>query len=171
MYSAAGLDTSSRPILLSVLRSLHEARRPRIIIGLRMQDPIPDWITHLALISDGKVLTGTKEEFLEKQELREARENRTTSTASTTSAKRTEDEGKPVVILRNVNVSYGERKVKEPSQTISPDLSHLARQVLKSINWTIREGQRWHLQGANGTNPPPHISPSHPHHTAPLRIG
>jgi len=24
--------------------------------------------------------------------------------------------------------------------------------VLKDINWTIREGQRWHLQGANGAS-------------------
>lgn len=113
MDSAAGLDVNSRPTLLSVLRSLHEARRPRIIIGLRMQDPIPDWISHLALVSDGKVLTGTKEEILEKQEFHEVKEGRVTLMNSTTSAKRTEGEGQPVVILRNVNVSYGERKVKK----------------------------------------------------------
>ncbi|KAN0081447.1 P-loop containing nucleoside triphosphate hydrolase protein [Tylopilus felleus] len=128
-----GLDVNNRPALLSVLRSLHEARRPRIIIGLRTQDPIPDWITHLALVSDGKVFTGTKEEILEVQELYKAKEDRTTSPVSTGSIKRVEDEGKPVVVLRNVNVTYGERK------------------VLQSINWTIREGQRWHLQGANGS--------------------
>ena len=23
-------------------------------------------------------------------------------------------------------------------------------QVLKDVNWTIREGEKWHLQGANG---------------------
>ncbi|KAG6382057.1 P-loop containing nucleoside triphosphate hydrolase protein [Boletus reticuloceps] len=126
-----GLDINSRPTLLSVLQSLHEARCPRIIIGLRVQDPIPDWISHLALVSDGKVLTGTKDEILETQELHTAHQDK--ATATTTLAKRTEDEGKAVVVLRNVNVSYGERK------------------VLKSINWTIREGQRWHLQGANGS--------------------
>ncbi|KAH0829066.1 P-loop containing nucleoside triphosphate hydrolase protein [Lanmaoa asiatica] len=128
-----GLDTNSRPTLLSVLRSLHEARRPRIIIGLRMQDPIPDWITHLPLVSNGKVITGIKEEIIEKQELHEAEEDRATLMASITPAKQTEHEGKPVVVLRNVGVSYGECR------------------VLKSINWTIREGQRWHLQGANGS--------------------
>ena len=103
---------NNRPALLSVLRSLHEARRPRIIIGLRTQDPIPDWITHLALVSDGKVFTGTKEEILEVQELYKAKEDRTTSPVSTGSIKRVEDEGKPVVVLRNVNVTYGERKVR-----------------------------------------------------------
>ena len=77
-----------------------------------MQDPIPDWISHIALVSDGKVLTGPKEDILEMQELHKAREDRATSMATTASAKRTTDEGKPVVVLRNVNVSYGERKVK-----------------------------------------------------------
>lgn len=114
-----------------------------------MQDPIPDWITHLALVSDGKVLTGTKEEILEKQELHEAKQDRATLTAL---AKRTEAEGKPVVILKNVNVSYGERKVRKSRHIPSYGTSHLVRQVLRSINWTIREGQRWHLQGANGTD-------------------
>ena len=105
---------------MSVLRSLHEARRPRIIIGLRMQDPIPDWITHLALVSDGKVLTGTKEEILETQDLHTAKEDRATSMAWMSSAKRADGEGKPVVVLRNVNVSYGERKVRKTplSQTL-----------------------------------------------------
>ncbi|KAH7883338.1 P-loop containing nucleoside triphosphate hydrolase protein [Phlebopus sp. FC_14] len=95
---------------------------PRIIMGLRKQDPVPDWITHLALVQDGKVLTGKKEEML--------------CRASTSSKRRrdtTTHDGKPVIILKNVNVAYGSRK------------------VLDSINWTVREGQRWHLQGANGS--------------------
>ena len=83
-----------------------------------MQDPIPDWITHLAWVSDGKVLTGTKEEIFEKQELHKAKEDSAASLCSATAAKRTEDEGKPVVVLRNVTVAYGERKVRRPSHLI-----------------------------------------------------
>lgn len=40
--------------------------------------------------------------------------------------------GKPLVELRNVNVSYG------------------PRDVLVDINWTVREGERWVLSGHNG---------------------
>ncbi|KIK87929.1 hypothetical protein PAXRUDRAFT_14427 [Paxillus rubicundulus Ve08.2h10] len=128
-----GLDANKRQTLLSVLRSLHEARSPRIIMGLRMHDPVPDWITHLALVHDGKVLTGTKEEILSEQATRETKVNSIRSTISGTSANKAEDDGKPVVVLKNVNVAYG------------------PREVLKSINWIICEGQRWHLQGANGS--------------------
>lgn len=109
--STAGLDVNNRPTLLSVLQSLHEARRPRIIIGLRTQDPVPDWITHLALVSEGRVLTGTKEEILGTQELHKAKLEGAGPVTSAASVKRTQDEGKPVVVMRNVTVSYGERKV------------------------------------------------------------
>ncbi|KAF9222452.1 P-loop containing nucleoside triphosphate hydrolase protein [Gyrodon lividus] len=128
-----GLDANKRPTLLSVLRSLHEARSPRIIMGLRSQDPVPDWITHLALVHDGKVLTGTKEEIFTEQAIREANDSRARSSILGVLAKKIEDDGKPVVVLKNVKVAYG------------------PREVVKSINWTIREGQRWHLQGANGS--------------------
>ncbi|OAX30843.1 hypothetical protein K503DRAFT_870855 [Rhizopogon vinicolor AM-OR11-026] len=43
-----GLDVNTRPILLNVLWSLHETRKPRIIMDLRMQDPVPGWISHVA---------------------------------------------------------------------------------------------------------------------------
>ncbi|KAG6331621.1 hypothetical protein ID866_7466 [Astraeus odoratus] len=129
-----GLDVHNRPTLLSVLHSLHSSRKPRIIMGLRKQDPIPDWITHLALIKGGRLLTGEKGDILEQQAADAAQEKAAQPFISTHGLPVTRGEdGKPVAILKNVNVAYGPRK------------------VLKSINWTIREGQRWHLQGANGS--------------------
>lgn len=129
-----GLDVNTRPILLNVLRSLHESRSPRIIMGLRMQDPVPDWISHIALVTGETILTGVKDEIMSKHAEHHAKEaeNRTASTTQSYLQPGL-DHGKPVVDMRDVNVSYGPRK------------------VLKNINWTIREGQRWHLQGANGS--------------------
>ena len=110
-FYSAGLDMDNRPTLLSVLRSLHHARHPRIIMGLRLQDPVPDWITHLALVSDGQVFTGPKVNILESQELRKSKEDKTPSVPSTVPTNRGENEGNPVVVLKNVGVTYGERKV------------------------------------------------------------
>ena len=75
-----------------------------------MQDPIPDWITHLALVSDGKVLTGTKDDILEKMALHKAKEEHGTAAP----VKQREEQREPIVVLRNVTVSYGERKVRRP---------------------------------------------------------
>ncbi|RDB20786.1 hypothetical protein Hypma_012311 [Hypsizygus marmoreus] len=127
-----GLDVQNRPTLLKILRSLHAARSPRVILGLRTQDPVPEWITHVALVNGGKVLTGPKEEMLSvatKIGL-EANKPMISSTAKATTSP---SERKLLVEMKNVNVKYGPRA------------------VLKSINWEVRQGDRWHLQGTNGS--------------------
>ncbi|KAL4079310.1 P-loop containing nucleoside triphosphate hydrolase protein [Scleroderma citrinum] len=128
-----GLDVNSRQTLLSVLESLHSTRTPRIIMGLRKQDPIPPWISHLALVKDGQILTGVKADVLNQEAMDAAQEVASRTSTLNHDRARIQEDGKPVVVLKNVNVVYGSRK------------------VLSSINWTIREGQRWHLQGANGS--------------------
>ncbi|EGO00556.1 hypothetical protein SERLA73DRAFT_104866 [Serpula lacrymans var. lacrymans S7.3] len=128
-----GLDVNSRPTLLSVLHSLHVACKPRIIMGLRTQDPLPDWISHLAVVRDGIVITGKKDEVLDLEANRKDKIDEARSVGSTYTRQVQADDGKVVVDMKNVNVGYQDRK------------------VLKSINWSIREGQRWHLQGANGS--------------------
>ncbi|KAG1799543.1 hypothetical protein EV424DRAFT_1588866 [Suillus variegatus] len=44
------LDVNTRPILLNVLRSLHESRSLRIIMGIWIQDPVPECISHIAVV-------------------------------------------------------------------------------------------------------------------------
>ncbi|KAI0300031.1 P-loop containing nucleoside triphosphate hydrolase protein [Multifurca ochricompacta] len=56
LVALTGLDFKTRPRLLSLLHSLHASNNSRIIIGLRLQDPIPEWITHIALAQGGRVL-------------------------------------------------------------------------------------------------------------------
>lgn len=129
-----GLDASNRPTLLQVLESLHKTRSPRIIMGLRKQDPIPEWITHIALVQQNRLLTGKKETVLAQHASDAAQTEANRSSISQSSIPKAGKElGRPVAILKNVNVTYDTRK------------------VLKSINWTIREGEQWHLQGANGS--------------------
>ncbi|KAJ7624902.1 P-loop containing nucleoside triphosphate hydrolase protein [Roridomyces roridus] len=123
-----GLDVQNRATALDVLHELHSANDPHIILGLRMHDPVPQWITHLVIVNEGIVKTGPKDSLREYQ----ARINE--------QAKAARDEqlvlrqqGKPLVELKNVSVTYGPRK------------------VLKNITWTIVQGGRYHLQGSNGS--------------------
>lgn len=107
----AGLDVNTRPILLNVLRSLHETCKPRIIMGLRMQDPVPDWISHVALVRDGTVMAGDKDNILSEHAGHHAREHEPTTENTTQSYLQLGlDQGKPVVGMKNVNVSYDTRK-------------------------------------------------------------
>ncbi|KAF5380371.1 hypothetical protein D9615_004509 [Tricholomella constricta] len=123
-----GLDVQSRPRLLEVLRALHTARAPRVVLGLRTQDPVPEWVTHVAFVNNGRVVAGPKEEVLPAVE-------HIVATASTKEAPvvRASERGELLVDMKGINVKYG------------------TRTVLKDINWQIRQGERWHLQGTNGS--------------------
>jgi ABC-type molybdenum transport system ATPase subunit/photorepair protein PhrA len=65
-----GLDPPTLLTLSPMLRGLAEASAPRLVLTLRPQDPIPDWITHLMFLKGNceVAYSGRKEEVL--QELR-----------------------------------------------------------------------------------------------------
>ncbi|KAJ7073159.1 P-loop containing nucleoside triphosphate hydrolase protein [Mycena amicta] len=127
-----GLDVSNRATVLSILHALHEANRPHVILGLRTQDSVPEWVTHLALVDDdGVIRVGTKHDMLPYKE--QMAKSRAESAAMPVRSRRTPPPGEPVVEMRDVNVTYGPRR------------------VLKNINWTIRKGERYHLRGTNGS--------------------
>ncbi|KAF7969618.1 hypothetical protein HWV62_26789 [Athelia sp. TMB] len=123
-----GLDVDHRSKLLSLLHALHTSRSPRIIMALRAQDPVPDWITHVAFVEDAVFTTGPKDSVLSEKP-------HTTYTSQSVPARRASinNGGSILIDMQNVSVAYHER------------------QVLKNITWTIRAGDRVHLQGANGS--------------------
>jgi hypothetical protein len=108
----AGLDKHHRPRLISLLHALHRTSAPQIIIFLRLQDPIPDWITHIALVrTGGLVVTGAKEVVLANMEEHvEGRENASQPDALVKRARVVSDSQRTVLVdLQGVNVSYHER--------------------------------------------------------------
>lgn len=51
-----GLDPVTRDTLSALLRQLARSNAPRLVLSLRPQDPLPDWITHIVqLESECKV--------------------------------------------------------------------------------------------------------------------
>ena len=76
-------------------------------MGLRMQDPVPEWISHIALVQDGRVKVGDKTTML--QELNDF--SRSKATSHSTTPIHTPIEAKAFVDMQNVNVRYHERHV------------------------------------------------------------
>ncbi|KAF8634670.1 hypothetical protein AX15_000771 [Amanita polypyramis BW_CC] len=128
-----GLDHESRPRILELLRELHAAKKPRIIMGLRAQDNIPEWITHIAFVNKGKVEVGGKDGVLPIVRQHVVMERKNAASSGRIFNEDKKKGGKLVVEMKNVNIAYENRK------------------VLSDISWTIRLGERWHLQGANGS--------------------
>jgi len=128
-----GLDVETRELMLRFLRSVHTSQdrgSTHIILGMRNKDPLPEWITHVALVTPHHtVRTGTK------KELAPEIEGMNTAAASWLHTPTSPGErplGYELVAMSNLSVQYGDR------------------QVLKNINWTIHENSRWHLMGENG---------------------
>ncbi|PPQ65555.1 hypothetical protein CVT24_010818 [Panaeolus cyanescens] len=122
-----GLDPPSRKSLLDILQALHSKSCPRIIIGLRHGEEVPSWITHILEVAGGHAKIQSPS-FMPVHTI--------TPPKNTGSASKTGpslQRHKLLIDLKNVNVSYGDRK------------------ILQNINWEIRAGDRWHLQGANGS--------------------
>ncbi|KAI5122342.1 hypothetical protein M0805_002509 [Coniferiporia weirii] len=120
-----GLDVQHRPKLTNLLHEIHQTCKPRVLMALRPQDPLPDWITHMALVEGQHVRTQTRASATP------LLEQHISPKATPTQADI--DNGKELVSMKDVNVRYSDRH------------------VLKHINWTIKEGERWHLQGSNGS--------------------
>ncbi|KAK2461100.1 hypothetical protein APHAL10511_006879 [Amanita phalloides] len=128
-----GLDDKGRSQILALLRDLHVAKKPRVIMGLRAQDDIPDWITHVAFVNKGELQVGEKEKILASVQQHVATERDATHQNRNKSDRDPNTKGKVIVEMQNATVQYEERR------------------VLNKVSWTIRLGERWHLQGSNGS--------------------
>ncbi|KAI0075680.1 P-loop containing nucleoside triphosphate hydrolase protein [Panus rudis PR-1116 ss-1] len=146
-----GLDVTTRQLVLSLLETIHKSPdRPYVIIGARIQDPLPNWTTHLAVINrDGTVSTGRKEDLLHLVEphQKHAQAHRTRVTPPVAHR----DTREVLIDMNDVNVTYGDRRVHIRSSLLSLRTEILnTLQVLKNIHWKIHANSRWHLLGSNG---------------------
>lgn len=112
LFDSAGLDAPTRELVVSLLQHLHESSDPpHIILGMRLQDPIPTWTTHLALIhKTGSVETGRKQDVLSANASVFGHHWLPTSEKQRPGLKSNTD-SEVLVDLDNVSVTYGERKV------------------------------------------------------------
>lgn len=106
-----------------------ESDSPHILLGMRTKDPIPEWITHIALVNpDHTIRTGPKAEM---EDMMKYQQKTQVVIPSGTRGKRKESSYE-LVKIEDLSVSYGPRT------------------VLKNVNWSIHENARWHLIGENG---------------------
>lgn len=108
-------------MLLEMLHALHESRDPHIVMGLRLQDPIPEWVSHIALVRSGKVTTGPKVDILAETE--EARRQEKERSYSVGMSGVTQGERRALIEMKDVNVRYHERHVS-PFFAYFPRISH-----------------------------------------------
>ena len=130
-----GLDAETRDQLKELLKTLSRERALQIILVLSKSDDIPDFITHVVEVRDMKVMPKqTKAEYLAargempgrvlSQEMEQAIVDLPYSDR--------EYHSEEVVKMNKVCIRYGERT------------------ILKDLDWTVKNGERWALSGQNG---------------------
>lgn len=97
-----------RPRILNFLHDFHEKKEPRVILGMRLHDPLPDWITHVAQADGSRVVTDVKP-AQEKIHQAPAGLPRTSDDAV---PRREEKMGEVIVEMVGVNVGYHGRQVE-----------------------------------------------------------
>jgi hypothetical protein len=85
-------------------------------MGLRLQDPIPEWVTHIALVQGGRVETGERATILKELDSHTLEAARSAASVHAPGLKK---EVEVLVDMQNVNVRYHERHV---SYSSSPGL-------------------------------------------------
>ena len=103
----AGLDRQSRKKMNEALARLHLYRSPRIILGLRQGEEVPDWVTHILNVENGTASVSSKKDFDSRIEF--IKEKLRIPPLLTQEHK----VGDVVVDMKDVNVTYGTREVNQ----------------------------------------------------------
>ena len=143
-----GLDSEARQQLTNLLQTLSTEHGIQIMLVVNRTKDIPNFISHIVEVKDMTVGTKlTREEYMQaalaatnSTPTADASAADTALTASTyiqqildLPYKDEEYNTRHVVDMRNVCIRYGERT------------------ILKDLNWTVLNGERWALSGRNGS--------------------
>lgn len=130
-----GLDAETRGLLHDLLAKLIKIANLQVILVLSKTDDIPSFITHVIPVENH--ICGTKiplQDYLRKQKLpsghmlSEEKEQRILHLPYQEGLFHSEH----IVDLKKVSIRYGKRT------------------ILKDLDWTVKNGERWALSGQNG---------------------
>ncbi|GAB7362215.1 hypothetical protein MBLNU230_g2240t1 [Neophaeotheca triangularis] len=156
-----GLDPNTLVTLSSVLESMAVSQRPRLVLSLRPEDAIPEWISHLILVSQELTVRsqGVKTEVLKSRPYHEEMEHVNDDQKVSELCNRKSIDGfmqedppllpgEPLVEMRGVKVTYGETIVLGDwhGKFEDPDSDSQS-----GLWWSLQRGQRCGIFGPNGS--------------------
>ena len=131
-----GLDAETRDQLKELLLLLAEKHRLDIILVLSKTDDIPTFVSEVIELRNGKILPPCSREDYYNRQLPIPPHVLTKEKREAILALPYQDNDyhtDEVIKMRQVSIRYGERT------------------ILKALDWTVRNGERWALSGQNGS--------------------
>ena len=150
----AGLDVQSRAILLEFFNTIvknqlkenHGSEYPHLIIAMERYTEIPEAITNVLEFSDNKIsFCGTKEDY-EKKLLIQKQQNDENNEQNKNQLEENLNE-----VLNNELVNKIQSKDEFLVEMYNVCVGWDGHEVLKNINWKLKKGEHWLIQGPNGS--------------------
>ncbi|WP_051283814.1 ATP-binding cassette domain-containing protein [Desulforegula conservatrix] len=127
-----GLDSEIRPKMTDFFRKLSDLDTSIILVTHHV-DEISDNISHVLYMENGKVTaSGEREAVLNTLESKRIEAKRSEQSMNQKTLMKYEVSDEPVIVMKNVNVAYGSKK------------------ILDNLNWTVRRNENWAMVGPNG---------------------
>lgn len=174
-----GLDPISKEHISGFLKQMAEQSNPRIILSLRLGEPIPTWITHVIVLdpeTNSKVrYLGTKSRVWKTLGRPRGKTGFQQSLRSSISlesnrpsrAKQSKDEitsrdgfpmnhrslppGEALVEMQGVKVSYGASDASTKKTVLGNWSESIDGVEKEGLYWNVRRGDRWGVFGPNGS--------------------
>ncbi|CAD1779134.1 similar to Saccharomyces cerevisiae YDR061W Protein with similarity to ATP-binding cassette (ABC) transporter family members [Maudiozyma barnettii] len=161
-----GLDPNAASIISKFFSESETIIGTPITIGLRYQDPIPQWCTHVCFVDEqqGILFSGIKDQKLESQ-IREFQHNERNKIKEILESQRIDS---PYTIddlisshsMYRTDINNHETiKVSvDTTESIIPaiefkgvNVTYRGEPILKDLKWSIEPGSKWHVRGDNGS--------------------
>lgn len=134
-----GLDVQTRHQLSDLLRTLIAETDLQVVLVLSKTDDIPDFITHVIPVKGLDILPKlTREEYVKAYcgrvpaMLTEEKKAKILALPEKDNLITTTDEEGSILRFHHVNIRYGNRT------------------ILKDLDWTVKQNEKWALSGENG---------------------
>lgn len=139
-----GLDPYALQTIDSLLRRLAQAQNPQLILALRPQDKIPDWISHLVILEPGLQVKAQGEKnavrwALEKSSDLNTHGENVEGLHLDNLKSLDEAQKEALVVMEDVKIKYGNKQILGGW-----------KDQRSGLWWTIRRGERWGVFGPNG---------------------
>lgn len=142
-----GLDPFATNTVNEVLKktSFDENIKTTIVLGLRVQDDVPDWIEDIVIVNkNGIVKQGKRIDLIDdlnklKQKFVENHKKLMTKIENNLNNNNN--------LLSSTNYST-EEKIIEMENT---NITYKGVPIIKDLNWVVKSGEKWHIRGRNGS--------------------
>ena len=135
-----GLDKETRQQLRELLEQISKERALQIILVLAKDEDIPHFITHVVEVKNMVVKPKlTRKEYLAEKGKEESKKNKIEPLSQ---------ELKNIIL--NLPYNNNEYHTNEVVRMNNVSIRYGNRTILKDLNWTVMNGQRWALKGQNG---------------------